>query len=63
MCGAAHCQIADFWSRELGKPVIEAYQASRRGGRLRCEPLGNGRISISGKAVLVAVSDIVAELA
>ena len=63
VCGAAHCQIADFWSRELGKPVIEAYQASRRGGRLRCEPLGNGRISISGKAVLVAVSDIVAELA
>lgn len=63
VCGAAHCQIADFWSRELGKPVIEAYQASRRGGHLRCEPLGNGRISISGKAVLVAVSDIVAELA
>lgn len=63
VCGAAHCQIADFWAHELGKPIIEAYQASRRGGRLRCELLGNGRIAISGRAILVAITDIIAELA
>ena len=62
VCGSAHCQIADYWSRELGKPSIHAYQASKRGGHLYCEMTGNGRIKISGEAVLVAVSEIEAEL-
>jgi len=62
VCGSAHCQIADYWSGVLGKTVIDAYQASKRGGYLHCELQGNGRISISGEAALVAVSDIVAEL-
>lgn len=62
VCGSAHCQIADFWAAELGKPVIEAYQASKRGGYLHCELTGNGRIKLSGEAVLVAVSEIMAEL-
>ena len=61
VCGSAHCQIGDYWAGELGKPVIRAYQASRRGGYLTCEVKGNGRISISGEAVLVAVADIVAD--
>ena len=34
-------------------------QASKRGGNLYCELLNNGRISISGEATLVAISDIV----
>jgi len=62
VCGSAHCQIADYWSGVLGKRVIDAFQASKRGGRLRCEPIGGGRIAISGEAVLVAVSEIMAEL-
>lgn len=62
VCGSAHCQIADYWAKELGKESIHAYQASRRGGYLLCEPRGNGRMGISGKAVLVAVSEIVADL-
>ena len=62
VCGSAHCQIADYWSGELGKKTIYAYQASKRGGYLHCELSGNGRISISGEAVLVAISDIIAEL-
>ena len=61
VCGSAHCQIADYWSKELGKSKIHAYQASRRGGHLYCEMLKNGRIAISGEAALVAVSEIVAE--
>ena len=60
VCGSVHCQIADYWSKELGKTKIHAYQASKRGGHLYCEMLGNGRIAISGEAVLVAVSDIIA---
>lgn len=58
VCGSAHCQIAAYWSGVLGKRVIDAYQASKRGGYLHCELLGEGRIAISGEAVLVAVSDI-----
>lgn len=57
-CGSAHCQIADFWSKELGKTEIHAYQASKRGGYLYCKLLENGRIKISGEATLVAISDI-----
>ena len=62
VCGSAHCQIADYWSGVLGKKKIQAYQASKRGGYLYCEMLENGRISISGKVALVAISDIVAKL-
>lgn len=62
VCGSAHCQIADYWAKTLGKPVIRAYQASARGGVLECEILGNGRIALRGKAVLFAVSEIAAPL-
>ena len=62
VCGSAHCQIADYWAKELGKTVIEAYQASKRGGCLRCEIKSEGRIAISGNAVLVAISEIMAAL-
>ena len=58
VCGSAHCQIGAYWARELGKPVIRAYQASRRGGYLTCEMKENGRIAISGEAVLVGVSEL-----
>ena len=62
VCGSAHCQIADYWAKVLEKPLIHAYQASRRGGHLICELLGDGRIALRGKATLVAVSEIVADL-
>ena len=57
VCGSAHCQIADYWAKTLGKKVIRAYQASARGGELECEPLGNGRIALRGKAVLVSTGE------
>ena len=62
VCGSAHCQIADYWAGVLGRKKIDAWQASARGGRLYCELLDGGRIALSGAAVLVAVSEIVAEL-
>ena len=57
VCGSAHVQIADYWAAELGKNSIDAYQASKRGGYLHCVKQENGRMAISGEAVLVAVSD------
>ena len=62
VCGSAHCQIADYWSKELGKSQICAYQASKRGGYLHCSMEEKNRITISGEAVLVAVTEIVAAL-
>lgn len=62
VCGSAHVQIADYWSGELGRKDISAYQASKRGGYLHCVKRGDGRMCISGEAVLVAVSEIMAGL-
>lgn len=62
VCGSAHCQIADYWARQLDKKEIDAYQASKRGGFLHCKLLGNGRIAISGEASVVAVSEILAKM-
>ena len=62
VCGSAHCQIAAYWSENLGKKEISAYQASKRGGYLYCKLQKSGRIAISGEATLVAVSEIIAEL-
>lgn len=62
VCGSAHCQIAAYWSEELNKKEIYAYQASRRGGYLHCTLQKQNRITISGEATLVAISEIVASL-
>ena len=62
VCGSAHCQIAAYWSEELSKKEIYAYQASRRGGYLHCTLQEQNRITISGEAALVAISEIVASL-
>ena len=62
VCGSAHCQIADYWAEQLGKDDIVAYQASRRGGYLYCKIKDNGRIAISGNAVLVAESKLMIDL-
>ena len=62
VCGSAHVQIADYWSGELGRNPIRAYQASSRGGFLCCEKLENGRMAIRGEAVLVAVAELAVRL-
>jgi len=62
VCGSAHCQIAAYWSQKLNKKEIYAYQASKRGGYLHCTLQCNDRITISGEAALVAISEIVAAL-
>ena len=62
VCGSAHVQIADYWLRELGKDAVDAYQASKRGGYLHCEKREDGRMSVSGEAVLVATSELAVDL-
>jgi len=48
--GRAHCTLTPFWSKQLGKKIMDARQLSTRGGVLRCEDCGD-RVKISGKAV------------
>ena len=47
--GSAHCTLAPYWSRRLGKPSLRALQLSSRGGEIFCEDLGE-RVRIAGRA-------------
>lgn len=49
--GSAHCVLAPYWAKRLGKTMLRARQISRRGGELVCELRGD-RVIISGHAVL-----------
>jgi PhzF family phenazine biosynthesis protein len=48
--GSAHASLAPYWSKKLGKTVLKAYQASKRGGVLECEMAPNGRVFLRGEA-------------
>ncbi|MFT3848797.1 MAG: PhzF family phenazine biosynthesis protein [Propionivibrio sp.] len=50
--GAAHCKLAPYWAKRLGKDRLTARQVSQRGGDLICEMKGD-RVLISGAAVTV----------
>ena len=55
--GSTHCMIVPYWAEKLGKPEIFAWQASARGGALRCR-LEGSRVTLSGKAVLFAEAEL-----
>jgi len=48
--GSIHAGLAPYWSAKLNKNELHAFQASKRGGILKCK-VDNGRVLISGKAV------------
>jgi PhzF family phenazine biosynthesis protein len=50
--GSAHCCLAPFWAKRLGKTEFLAYQASPRGGVLRVR-LNGERVLLGGQAVTV----------
>ncbi len=49
--GSAHCVLAPYWSKKLGKENLFAYQASSRGGEVRLEMKGD-RVILGGQAVI-----------
>jgi PhzF family phenazine biosynthesis protein len=49
--GSAHCILAPYWAKRLGKSKLHARQLSERGGELWCEVDGD-RVFLRGKAVL-----------
>jgi PhzF family phenazine biosynthesis protein len=48
--GSAHCTLIPYWSKELNKEKLHAYQVSERGGEIF--GIDNGdRVTIAGRAV------------
>ena len=56
--GSAHCCLAPFWQKHLGKAAMDAFQASARGGVLQVVVEGD-RIRIGGRAVTVLRGELV----
>lgn len=48
--GSAHCALAPYWSNILGKSEFLAFQASRRGGEVRCRT-SRDRVELAGTCV------------
>jgi PhzF family phenazine biosynthesis protein len=48
--GSAHCMLAPYWARKLGKTEFRAFQASRRGGEIICRLVGD-RVELEGCCV------------
>ena len=56
--GSAHCALAPYWARELGRTVLTGHQASARGGMVRVETRGD-RVQLGGKARTVVRGELV----
>jgi PhzF family phenazine biosynthesis protein len=48
--GSAHCMLAPYWARKLGKTEFRAFQASKRGGEVICRLVGD-RVELEGCCV------------
>lgn len=48
--GSAHCALAPYWQGVLGRVALTGWQASRRGGMVRCVVAGE-RVQLTGRAV------------
>jgi len=58
--GSLHSSLVPYWAKQLNKNTIHAYQASARGGELRCEyHPDRERVTIQGQAVLYLQGEII----
>lgn len=55
--GAAHCMLAPYWAKRLGKTEFRAFQASQRGGEVVCRLL-NDRVELQGECVFYLEGEI-----
>nr|XP_020663637.1 phenazine biosynthesis-like domain-containing protein [Pogona vitticeps]XP_020663638.1 phenazine biosynthesis-like domain-containing protein [Pogona vitticeps]XP_020663640.1 phenazine biosynthesis-like domain-containing protein [Pogona vitticeps]XP_020663641.1 phenazine biosynthesis-like domain-containing protein [Pogona vitticeps]XP_020663642.1 phenazine biosynthesis-like domain-containing protein [Pogona vitticeps]XP_020663643.1 phenazine biosynthesis-like domain-containing protein [Pogon len=51
--GAAHTVLSSYWSQQLGKKEMCAFQCSARGGRLKILLRDDGRLDLSGQTAIV----------
>jgi PhzF family phenazine biosynthesis protein len=55
--GSAHCCLADFWQKRLGRSEMVGYQASQRGGCVHVRLQGD-RVILGGNAVTIAAGHL-----
>jgi predicted PhzF superfamily epimerase YddE/YHI9 len=55
--GAAHCMLAPYWAKRLGKTEFRAFQASRRGGEIICRLAGD-RVELEGSCVFYLEGEV-----
>ena len=55
--GAAHCMLAPYWAKRLGRTEFRAYQASRRGGEIVCRLKGE-RVELEGTCVFYLEGEV-----
>ncbi|MEQ1543643.1 PhzF family phenazine biosynthesis protein [Methyloglobulus sp.] len=55
--GSAHCMLAPYWAKKLGKDILTAKQLSKRGGSITCE-IKDNRVLLSGCAVTFMEAEI-----
>jgi len=55
--GGAHCMLAPYWGKRLGKTMFRAYQASRRGGEIICRLAGE-RVELQGTCVFYLEGEV-----
>lgn len=55
--GSAHCMLAPYWAKRLGKTTFHAFQASRRGGEVICRLVGD-RVELEGTCVFYLEGEV-----
>jgi len=55
--GAAHCMLAPYWAKRLGKTEFRAFPASRRGGENICRVVRN-RVELEGACVFYLEGEV-----
>lgn len=51
--GAAHCVLASYWQRVLGKNIFYARQCSKRGGNVDVNILNEDRVELAGTVAVI----------
>lgn len=55
--GGAHCLLAPYWEKRLGKTTFRAFQASKRGGEVVCRLVGD-RVELEGACVFYLEGEV-----
>jgi len=55
--GSAHCMLAPYWAKRLGKTDFTAFQASPRGGKVLCRLRGE-RTELEGECVFYLEGEV-----
>jgi PhzF family phenazine biosynthesis protein len=55
--GSAHCVLASYWGRKLGRAEMHGYQASARGGLVGVTVKGD-RVELRGGAIITARGEL-----